>query len=288
MDSISANEHKIMISKKTERLVSALYLVINLVEEKEPIKHAIKMNAVTLLANVANLNQRDLKDINKFVQESSKTIEEILSLITVALNTGLVSEMNATLLRNHFVKLQSAIQKRQFTVHEHSLMIDDENKLDSEIEKKKVSESPSLSLAQRLHYLEESKEASARTGEQIERERLLRSLERDKKPPIKDNNMSLMNKTKISPSSTQSTHTFLFKESYAKDKLSSSFQMKKTSRRDQILALFVKGVDVSIKDIASKIRGCSEKTIQRELNTLVYDNVIERIGEKRWSRYILR
>lgn len=70
--------------------------------------------------------------------------------------------------------------------------------------------------------------------------------------------------------------------------LSSSFQMRKHGRREQILALFVKGVDVSIKDIATRIRGCSEKTIQRELNALLYDNIIERIGEKRWSRYVLR
>ena len=54
------------------------------------------------------------------------------------------------------------------------------------------------------------------------------------------------------------------------------------------MALFVRGVDVSIKDIAARIKGCSEKTIQRELNALLYDNVIERIGEKRWSRYVLR
>jgi predicted HTH transcriptional regulator len=77
------------------------------------------------------------------------------------------------------------------------------------------------------------------------------------------------------------------KDAVAKQQLASSFQMKKQSRREQILALFVKGVDVSIKDIAVRIRGCSEKTIQRELNSLLEDNIIKRIGEKRWSRYIL-
>jgi DeoR/GlpR family transcriptional regulator of sugar metabolism len=70
--------------------------------------------------------------------------------------------------------------------------------------------------------------------------------------------------------------------------IASSFQLKKMSRREQILGLFVRGVDVSIKDIATRIKGCSEKTIQRELNALLYDNIIERIGEKRWSRYILK
>ncbi len=90
--------------------------------------------------------------------------------------------------------------------------------------------------------------------------------------------------------STTSPHSILMEHTGNKPQptLTSSFQMRKSSRRDQILALFVKGVDVSIKDIAARIRGCSEKTIQRELNALLYDNVIERIGEKRWSRYVLR
>jgi predicted HTH transcriptional regulator len=88
---------------------------------------------------------------------------------------------------------------------------------------------------------------------------------------------------------TQSVHNVLMKHAVNSPvSLASSFQMRKQSRRDQILSLFVKGVDVSIKDIAARIKGCSEKTIQRELNALLYDNVIERIGEKRWSRYILR
>jgi predicted HTH transcriptional regulator len=86
-----------------------------------------------------------------------------------------------------------------------------------------------------------------------------------------------------------STHAVLMEHATRSGSpITSSFQMKKLSRREQILALFVRGVDVSIKDIAARIKGCSEKTIQRELNALLYDNVIERIGEKRWSRYVLR
>jgi hypothetical protein len=100
----------------------------------------------------------------------------------------------------------------------------------------------------------------------------------ENKETVKDNNGKQL-----------STHAVLMEHAARPvSTLTSSFQMKKMSRRDQILALFVKGVDVSIKDIAARIKGCSEKTIQRELNALLYDNVIERIGEKRWSRYVLR
>lgn len=59
----------------------------------------------------------------------------------------------------------------------------------------------------------------------------------------------------------------------------------KNNRRDEILSFIPKGIDVSIKDISSKIKDCSEKTIQRELNNLVFEKAIVRIGEKRWSKY---
>jgi DNA-binding HxlR family transcriptional regulator len=46
-------------------------------------------------------------------------------------------------------------------------------------------------------------------------------------------------------------------------------------------------VEVSINDIAKKVIGCSTKTLQRELNNLVQEGKIKRIGDKRWSKYIL-
>jgi len=60
------------------------------------------------------------------------------------------------------------------------------------------------------------------------------------------------------------------------------------SRRESIISLIRKHGVVTIKDISTVISGCSEKTIQRELVSLVKDNVLKREGERRWSRYSLR
>jgi DeoR/GlpR family transcriptional regulator of sugar metabolism len=43
--------------------------------------------------------------------------------------------------------------------------------------------------------------------------------------------------------------------------------------------------DVSIKDISLVLTDCSEKTIQRELNSLVLKGQLKKTGAKRWSRY---
>jgi predicted HTH transcriptional regulator len=63
--------------------------------------------------------------------------------------------------------------------------------------------------------------------------------------------------------------------------------MQKNERQQLILGIIREIGESSIKDISDNIKDCSEKTIQRELNTLIYDGVLKKIGERRWSKYIL-
>lgn len=58
-------------------------------------------------------------------------------------------------------------------------------------------------------------------------------------------------------------------------------------RRGRIQTILEARGESSIKDIADIISDVSEKTIQRELNAMIEDNVIRRIGERRWSKYVL-
>lgn len=62
---------------------------------------------------------------------------------------------------------------------------------------------------------------------------------------------------------------------------------KKTNRQSIIINLLKKKKDLMIKDIAVVIRDCSEKTIQRELISLIEAGVLKKTGERRWSRYSL-
>ena len=43
-----------------------------------------------------------------------------------------------------------------------------------------------------------------------------------------------------------------------------------------------------IKDILKYVSGYSEKTLQRDLIELNNRGIVEKIGERRWSQYILR
>ncbi len=291
MNEETKKDYGVLIAKKSERLVTALYLVTDLMNDGEPIKHGLRKNSVALLSSMNALSQLDVKDRVLELKVSLKAVTEIISLLHVAVTTGIVSQMNGELLMEGFRSLQLVLEKKQPIFTKEMLHIDNEEDLNSDAAFSSAVTASSydvltpLSLA-RLH---ETKEEARRTGEGLRQAQLLARVEskgqvkeislKDKKEVIKD----------IFTNKTSSTHAVLMEHaSRPSNTLASSFQMKKLSRREQILALFVRGVDVSIKDIAAKIKGCSEKTIQRELNALLYDNLIERIGEKRWSRYVLR
>ncbi len=63
---------------------------------------------------------------------------------------------------------------------------------------------------------------------------------------------------------------------------------KKDSRKTAIIELLKKQSNLTIKDFAKAISGCSEKTIQRELLDLVDKGIVKKEGERRWSTYSLK
>jgi hypothetical protein len=62
---------------------------------------------------------------------------------------------------------------------------------------------------------------------------------------------------------------------------------KKTNvdRRNLIITEIKKQGEVSVKDIAKIMTDVSEKTLQRELISMVDEKIIVKKGERRWSRY---
>ena len=97
----------------------------------------------------------------------------------------------------------------------------------------------------------------------------------------------------ISPSFLSKGHNIMsdrasFKKAAETVRPSDLKQKDKSNRQDIILSLLKKDSELGIKDFTSAIKGCSEKTIQRELVTLVSKGQIKKMGEKRWSRYSLK
>ena len=61
----------------------------------------------------------------------------------------------------------------------------------------------------------------------------------------------------------------------------------KRQRRDLVINLLKEYGHVTVKDVAQHFPQYSQKTIQRELVSLLESNLIRKEGEKRWTRYFL-
>lgn len=104
---------------------------------------------------------------------------------------------------------------------------------------------------------------------------------------LSDTNQSALHKTPILPPKTYNPNPKnIFKKQSVSDKKEGD-TISKSSRRANIIKIIKDKKEVTIKDIASHITEYGEKTIQRELQALVGEGVLKKVGEKRWSKYSL-
>lgn len=77
----------------------------------------------------------------------------------------------------------------------------------------------------------------------------------------------------------------LNKEDRATTPLYKGHKKELGSRADAILSILKERGESSIGAVAAQLPTVSEKTVQRELTALVERGVVEKRGERRWSRY---
>jgi hypothetical protein len=256
-------EQGVILLKKTEKISAALYLVTDLLEKDEPLKMSLREKSISILSNVQKVSENDITDIYVLYTATVSSIKAIMSLITITKLSGTISQMNADLLIGAYQTLLTVFESKLPQLSEDIFIVQGEETL---VDSAKTT---------KLFFLEEeTREIKDGTTTPKRKEGTLgESARAVEKFPVADRLKRREDE---------------FYKGQKETIALSSFQQRKVSRKEQILMLFSRGVDMGIRDITARIKGCSDKTIQRELNTLVFEKKLERIGEKRWSRYMLR
>ncbi len=99
------------ISKKTEKISSAIYLVTGFFDDKEPLKWRLRTLSTDL--------------ISERIKDKSSTVMEILSLFSIAKTAGLVSEMNYNILIRELSKLEHEAKKPLELMFPREMVTDD-------------------------------------------------------------------------------------------------------------------------------------------------------------------
>jgi hypothetical protein len=250
------NSHFSYIFKKTEKLVTAVYMITNFIKDNEPLKWKIRENALELMALNIAFNTVSLSERRDLIKEYQALSLEVVSLSSIAHHSGLISEMNYQILAREFTNLLSTIEKDDNKkANEETVMLDPRFFEVAPKAPTQIPENISDTVPQGSERGVSYKGHTPVTSRPLEQSRIESKIEY---LPVKD-----MPQKASKPADS------------------------KDGRQSIILKLLSKKSGLGIKDFAESIKGCSEKTIQRELLSMVAAGVIKKEGERRWSTYSL-
>lgn len=242
-------------SKKTEKLVMALYMITDGQDVDEALSKKIRLLAVDLMSQIHVLSGLYKTQKNLSIISTQCKIEEIISFVGIGETIGFISEMNAQILKREFdilsqelVRFEEENKSKATYLNENSKNTTERFILDKDFF------SVSLPKYKDLTQLPEFKRTDYDKGH------------------IKDSfNKNVPYK----------------KEGLLNYKKDNQDKITREERRNKIIDFLKDKNFVSIRDISMSIIDCSEKTIQRELNELLSLNKVIKEGDKRWSKYKL-
>ncbi len=98
-------DHLVYSFKKTEKILSAIYLVTSLIKDSEPMKWELREGGMSLISILMTLNGTESVDKNKLIQSFFTSSIQLVSFLNISTISGLISEMNSSILINEIVNL---------------------------------------------------------------------------------------------------------------------------------------------------------------------------------------
>jgi len=269
-------DFSVFLNKKTEKLTVALYMVTSFLSDNEPLKWRLREKSIVLLSGITTARDKSVSEMENVFASHSFLVEEIISFLEVGAASKLISEMNFSILKKEYLLLKH--------------FIDSNEHMDEK--------SGKAAFSNNFFHVDE-KEIKKKDSSIINNVDALGIKDRGFVGSEKNSKGQIMYKRQASNIATASVPGTLKQRNFSGDKGTrlgatprtiKDIKSERLNRRDSILKLFKtnKGKKLTIKDISHHISTCSEKTIQRELTTLVLVGVLNKDGERRWSKYSLK
>jgi len=272
----------LFVYKKTERIVSALYLTSSLFSDNEPIKWRIREVGVNVIACVLSLTANPISK-QEIVSRINADLLKLLSLLDIASSAGFVSEMNFSILKKELENILETLFLRPTP---------NETKGFSRVQFDKDF----FALPRNLFFADNSQESFDTQSVSSEASdnghargtvlhdwddvRRFESIyKRQNKGQEKDINSS------APVLSVDRKGQYQIKDHPRVQNINN--HPMQNNRELSVIRLLKDKNNLTIRDFSLVIKGCSEKTIQRELLRLVKLGVLKKSGERRWSRYSL-
>lgn len=326
------NNHKAngfaYMMRKAEKLTTALYLVSDIMSDKEPMKWTMRETGVEILSDVTVSSTGATSARITDLRHVMKKIEKIISFLDIAQSTRMISEMNASVLKKEYMGLRHDVEaewnrtyeQNRITLNESFFHVPHVEELSSGAAAGEApsnsSDHPSVSFEQKSHSVSplrrvetvlpsrESVKPSISVGHANttplapvvpmtggKREEIKMASEEPRVHVERLVSEKLRQPDFLGSTSVlenRSTPVVRAIDTLRDTAVHVRTDVVRDDRRKIILALIKQKPQLTVKDIAKSIPGVSEKTIQRELLAMVGDGVLEKNGERRWSTYSMK
>jgi hypothetical protein len=235
---------------KLNKLIAALYMVTDVMDKDEPLREKLRGLGSSLISDIHS------REINVGAK-----ISEILSFLDIASTVGMISVMNAGILKKEFSLFQASLNTLYGRDNPNWLSDLVANTSDMEFQ----TYTPTRTETKSYHG------QGTRLGVQ------------------KGSTLMKALSDKISQHSEIAS---------VKENQKDNFDILRNQRRNEIIKIISEKKEATISDIRNRAQelsttgesvlvSCSEKTLQRELISMLKDNILKKTGEKRWSKYFI-
>ena len=249
---------------KTDKLITALYMVTDIIDKDEPLRNKLRTLGTEIISDMRSLEESRAGHMASVILGK---VGDIVSFLDIAGTMNIVSGMNCDILRKEFFKLKQSITDSIPKVEILNKKIDIAELFEDGI--------PPLL----------NEEGAGGGNSLITTSPFGHSSSTRRRGVSKGHHSSL---------GVQKAGTLM--KAIKGISGAHNFDLLKKQRREDILNIIkILGGNATIKDIKDKVHTLpgqvgsldshSEKTLQRELVSMVGDGVLKKSGEKRWSRY---
>lgn len=278
-------QFSVSLSKKCDRLATALYLVTNFLSDIEPLKLRLRSLSLELVRGATLVRYGTIQDESNILETITGNITETLGLFELAFINGLISEMNFSILKREYVSLREAIQVKKTSRVSRTDTLFGESFFGPTI----LGEGDSSFFAGTQK--KETMTEFPKTDFPYENRGYSQGQSKGHSE-IKDNRIPNKMSDRIADLPKDNTaendkehHLSFSKNTQQLESKTQNISLSIKSRRVRIIKLVKDKREVSIKDISDHFPDLSEKTIQRELVSLTESGVFKKTGARRWSRY---
>lgn len=240
------------VTKKAEKITTALYMLTDLIPNDDPMRHQIRTVSLSVLSETRTLTYALTGDLYFHVGKIISRSWELVSLIDVSVLVGFISDMNHGILKTALVDFIGDLRNKQ--------RIEGFKR----IEDMKLGEGEASNIILNSDFFKVSDEEL--------------TLPAAAPSPIKD----------ISKRHTNPVMSFRKAAVPARPSVlptDAQDNGKMLERKAKIEALVNEKKDISIRDILLYFKDYSSKTVLRDLNALKDEGKIKKTGDRRWTRY---